>query len=111
MYVYVELWKPRDAWRALGAAERRAFVDGIGPAVGQLTGAGIELLGFAVNDDDTTHRADYAWIAVWRMPTKELALALEQAVTDYGFHELFEQVNARGTIVAPDAVLAAMAAV
>ncbi len=111
MYLYVELWKPRDAWRTLSAAERRTFVDGIGPSVGQLTDAGVELLGFAVNDHDTAHRADYPWIAVWRMPTKELAVMLEKAVIDYGFHDWFEQVNARGTIVAPDAVLAAMAAV
>ncbi len=99
------------AWRALGAAERRQFVDGIGPAIGQLTGAGIELLGFAVNDDDTEYRADYPWIAVWRMPSKALAVTLEKAVIDAGFHDYFEQVNARGAIVAPDAVLAAMAAV
>jgi hypothetical protein len=111
MYIYVELWKPRAAWHALGAAERRTFVDGIGPSVGQLTDDGIELVGFAVNDDDTEHRADYPWIAVWRMPTRELAVVLERAVIDFGFHEYFEQVNARGAIVAPDAVLAAMAAV
>jgi hypothetical protein len=111
MYVYVELWKPRPAWRALGAAERRTFIEGIGPSVGQLTNDGIELLAFAVNDADTEYRADFDWIAVWRMPTKELALVLERAVIDIGFHEYFEQVNARGAIVMPDAVLAAMAAV
>jgi hypothetical protein len=111
VYLYVELWKPRAAWRALGAAERRQFVDGIGPSVGQLTEAGVELLGFAINDDDTEYRADYPWIAVWRMPTKALAVTLEKAVIDYGFHTYFEQVNARGTIVPPEAVLAAMAAV
>ena len=84
MYLYVELWKPRAAWRSLGATERRQFVDGIGPAIGQLTGAGIELLGFAVNDDDTEYRADYPWIAVWRMPTKALAVTLERAVIEAG---------------------------
>ena len=69
MYLYVELWKPRAAWSALPAAERDVFIQGIGGAVGGLTEAGIELLGFAFNDGDPAHRADYAWLAVWRMPT------------------------------------------
>jgi hypothetical protein len=43
------------------------------------------------------------------MPTRDLALALERAVSDSGFHDHFEQVNARGEIAAPDAVLADMA--
>lgn len=108
MYLYVELWKPRGAWEALPAAERDAFITGIGSAVGGLTAAGIELLGFAFNDRDTAHRADYAYLAVWRMPSKDLACMLERAVIDYGFHDYFEQVNARGAIVAPEAVLADM---
>lgn len=51
---------PRAPWGALPAAERAAFIHGIGAAVGGLTEAGIELLGFAFNDGDTAHRAEYA---------------------------------------------------
>jgi hypothetical protein len=109
MVLYLELWKPRDGWRALSQEARDAFVAGIGPAIAELTAAGVELVGFAKNDTDTEHRADYVYLAAWRMPSRELALALERAVTDYGFHDHFEQVNARGEIVAPDAVLADMA--
>ncbi len=109
MYLYLELWKPRDAWRSLSAADRQQFVDGIGPAIASLTEAGIELIGFAFNDAETAHRADYAYLAAWRMPSKDLALELENAVTDYGFHTYFEQVNARGEIASPDLVLKDMA--
>jgi len=108
MYLYVELWKPRPAWRALDAAKRNDFITGIGPAIGELTAAGIELVGFAFNDDDTEYRADYAYLAVWRMPSKALACELETAVIGAGFHDYFEQVNARGAIVPPDDVLAHM---
>jgi hypothetical protein len=108
MYLYLELWKPRDAWRALPADERQQLVERIGPAIAGLLESGIELVGFARNDGDTTHRADYAYLAAWRMPSQEHALALENAVTDSGFHDYFEQINARGEIAAPDAILAHM---
>lgn len=109
MYLYVELWKPRDEWHALPASKRQEFADGIGPALSAFTEAGIELIGFSLNDSDTGNRADYTYFAAWRMPSKDLALQLEHAVADYGFFTYFDQVNARGEIVAPEAVLKHMA--
>lgn len=108
MYLYVELWKPRLAWHALNTTRRHEFVTGIGPAVAGLLAGGVELLGFARNDTETRHRADYPWLALWRMPSKELAEGFEQAVIDYGFHDYFEQVNARGAVVDPAEILAEM---
>ncbi|MEM9620004.1 MAG: DUF6616 family protein [Pseudomonadota bacterium] len=110
MYIYAELWKPKPSWLALPSGERQQFADGIGPAIAAFAASGIELIGFAFNDDDTLCRGDYAYIALWQMPSKEAALELENGVADYGFHDYFEQINARGEIVAPDAVLAAMVA-
>lgn len=108
MYLYVELWKPKPAWRALSAQEREQFIAGTVPALEELGKAGVEIVGFALNDPDTAHRADYVYMAAWRMPSRELAVQLERAVIDYGFHEYFEQVNARGEIRAPEAVLGHM---
>jgi hypothetical protein len=105
MYHYVELWRPRESWLLLTSTQRRDFISGIAPALATLRDVGIELLGFALNDDDVTHRADYAYLAVWRMPSKELAVRLENAVLDYGFHVFFQQVNARGRIVDLEVVL------
>ncbi len=109
MYLYVELWKARPAWFALSAAERAGYMENVGPAIGQLLGAGIELLGFALADSDTLHGAEYTYLAAWRMPSKELALALEQAVDGASWHVYFEQVNARGAIMPPPDALAHMA--
>jgi hypothetical protein len=108
MILYVELWKSKPAWRALDRAAREQFVAGLGPAIAELTGAGVELLGFACNDGDTPHRADYEWMALWRIPTAELARVFEEAVERSGFHDLFEQVNARGPLVAPEVALTDM---
>ena len=111
MYLYLELWKPRQRWLDLDAEGRKAFVDGIGPAIGTLADAGVELIGFAFNDDEIDQRADYTYIAAWQMPDQDRALQLEKTVTDYGFHDYFEQINARGAITAPESVLAHMAQV
>jgi hypothetical protein len=108
MILYVELWKAKPAWRALERAAREQFVAGLGPAIGELAAAGVELLGFACNDGDVPHRADYDWMALWRMPTAELARVFEQTVESSGFHDLFEQVNARGPLIAPEVALANM---
>ena len=111
MYLYVELWKPRAKWVALSERERRQYVAGIGPAIEELLAAGIELVGFAFNDYDTGHRADYTYLAVWKMPSKELAERLEATVDRSGFHDYFEQVNARGSAVTPQDALEHMAKV
>ena len=109
MYIYVELWKAKRAWLALGPDERKSYLDGIGPAMAALAEAGVEVVSFALNDDDTEHRADYRYVAVWTMPDKERALQLEQAVVDSGFYDYFEQVNARGDSMSPDAFFGDMA--
>ncbi len=108
MILYVELWKSKPAWRALPRVDRERFVAGLGPAIAELAAAGVELIGFAGNEHDVPHRADYDWIALWRIPGPELARRFEQTVERSGFHDWFEQVNARGPLVAPEAALAEM---
>ena len=109
MHLYVELWKARPAWHALSAADRESYVGQLGPAIGQLLSTGIELVGFALADADAPYAADYTYIAVWRMPDVEGARSLETTVEGAGWHQYFEQVNARGAIVPPPEVLAHMA--
>lgn len=69
------------------------------------------LLGFALNDEDTVYRADYEYLGIWKMPNKELALAvaLENGLIETGFHDCLEQVNARGASLDPAVLLAHMA--
>ena len=108
MHLYVELWKPRQRWLDLPEAERREYVEQVGPGIRQLTDAGVELVGFALNDEDTPHRSDYRYLAVWKMPGREQVDMLEQILEEAGWHEHFEQVNARGELVPPPEALADM---
>ncbi len=105
MHLYVELWKARPAWLAMTPEDRAAFVARLEPAVTRLVGEGVQLLGFAVTDADVPHGADYPYMAVWQMPTLELVRHYERGVEAAGWHEYFEQVNARGALQTPASVL------
>ncbi|MFH2046039.1 MAG: DUF6616 family protein [Pseudomonadota bacterium] len=111
MHIYVELWKPKPAWIGLSDNERKSFIDSLFPVIGMLTESGVKLLSFAINDEDTEYKADFKYIAVWQMPDKEKAVFFEQEVIKTGFHDYFEQVNARGESVPPDVLLGDMAIV
>lgn len=65
----------------------------------------IEMLGFAVNDEETSHRSDHRYVAVWKMPSKEQVKMLEDSVSQAGWYNYFEQVNARGKLIPPPAAL------
>ena len=108
MHLYVELWKPRQTWLDLPEAERQDYIGQVGPGIGQLTDVGVELVGIAMNSEDVPHRADYRYLMVWKMPDLERARMLERILEEAGWHEHFEQVNARGELVPPPEALADM---
>lgn len=111
MYLYLELWTARPAWLALSTEERTQFMDSIGPAIGQLLDTEIELLGFALADSGALQGTAHTYMAAWRMPTRELAVMLEEAVAGSGWHDYFDQVNARGAVMdTPDALAHMIAA-
>ncbi len=109
MHLYVELWNARPAWLALSAEERGAYFEQVGPAIEQLTNAGVEIVGWAINDDDTPHSSGHTYIAVWKMPNLELVKMLEEIVEGAGWYNYFDQINARGELVGPPPLLEHMA--
>ena len=110
MNLYVELWKPHPKWLGLSEQERRDYIQRVRTGIKHLTDTGAELVGFAINDEDTPYRSDYRYLAVWKMPDREQVDLLEQTLEEAGWHEHFEQVNARGAMVPPPEALADMVA-
>lgn len=108
MHIYAELWNARPAWNALSKEERGAFVQKVGQNVQALAERGIEPLYFAISDPDVPLRAEYDYIAIWKMPDEEGARELERNVEEAGWHEYFEQVNARGRSVPPEQIFGDM---
>ncbi len=108
MHLYVELWKPRETCMALSVQERSNYMNQLGSAIGELAKSGVELIGWSFNDSETPFRADYRYVAVWKIPSQAAVKQFEQVVEQSGWHRYFEQVNARGELVSPGPVIADM---
>lgn len=108
MYLYVELWKFRPAWLELSPDDRKAWMDKLLHGLQQQLESGVEPIGLVTNDNDTPHSSGYDFLAVWRMPNKEIAVRFENFVEASGLHEYYEQVNTRGEMAEMDAVVAAL---
>ena len=63
------------------------------------------MVGFAVNDPDTSHRADHHYIAVWKMPGPEQVELFERTVAAAGWYDYFDQVNAGGELISVTEVI------
>jgi hypothetical protein len=105
MYMVIEQWSYKPAWKALSTAERQAFVEGVGGAVAELAKAGITTLGFGINDVNTDHRSTYDFWAVWQCPDVSGARAFQDAVAGSGWYNLFEHKNMVGLVQDPPSIL------
>lgn len=108
MYIYVELWKFRPAWLELSQDERKSWMDKLLAGIQQQLESGVEVVGFFSNDDDTPHSSGYDFVAVWKMPNKDVAQEFEAFVENSGLHDYYEQVNTRGQIMDMGEVVAAL---
>ena len=108
MYLYIELWKARPAWMELSQEARGEYMSQLGPAIEDLAKAGVEIVGWGLNDAETPYRGDYSYLAVWKMPDKGLVRQFEETVEQAGWHKYFEQINVRGELLSPEAVIGSM---
>ena len=99
MYLYVETWNVTQKWMDLSKEDRRAFLDKVNEGIKELMGAGVENVGWAMNDEHTPYRNDYRYTSVWKMPSIEMVEEFEKAVADSGWHDYFSQANSRGQIL------------
>lgn len=105
MYLFIEAWKPTQAWLNLSKEERTNYVAAVGGAIQQLTDAGVEIVGWGMNDEDTDKHNGFDYFAVWKFPNKEMVKQFEETVSAAGWYNYFTQVNASGTLISPPAVL------
>ena len=110
MYLYLELWSARDAWLKLTTDERKAYFEKVSSTVAGLLESGSEALAFALNDDDTDRRANYEYLALWRMPDRATAVEFENRLNELGWYDLFDQQNMRGEEITAEAGLGHMLA-
>lgn len=108
MYLYAELWRFKQAWLELDHEERKAWMDDLLADVQQEIDAGVEVVGFVLNDPDTPHSSGYDFLAIWKMPDKASAVRFENMVEASGLHDYYDQVNTRGEVAGLEEVVSAL---
>lgn len=99
MHVVIETWTPKNTWLAVDEETRRRFFEGVREAMGEMSKAGIETLGWGRVDQTADRSSSHEWFAVWRTPNPTMSAAFLDGVDRSGWYEYFEQVNVVGELV------------
>jgi hypothetical protein len=108
MITYIELWTAKEAWIKLSREERANYMAGLGPAIQGLLDSGVQIVSWGHNDPATFNKVKYDYFAVWTFPSTEATVDFEKMVESVGWHNYFDQVNARGTASTPQEILPLM---
>ncbi len=108
MYLYVELWKPRQAWLEMAREQREEYLSQMRPNIEKMVDSGVKLIGFALLDEDIPNDSQYRYMAVWKMPSRGHVHMLEKAVRAEGWGNFFDIGNARGQLISIDKAVAEM---
>jgi carbohydrate-binding DOMON domain-containing protein len=97
MYIFIEFWKAKESWLDLPHNQKKEFIDGLIRYVeDSLSQSGIQPLALGECADVENNAAPYQYFAVWEAPTKSALNTLQQAVSESGWYNFFDQINAAG---------------
>lgn len=108
MKVFIELWKAKDAWKALPISDRQEYVAQIGPVMQDLMDKGAVIEAWGLNEDETAFKADYDFFAVTKLPSEALLKEFQDIVEAAGWYAYFDQVNLSGSLMTPHEVIGKM---
>jgi hypothetical protein len=108
MKCFIELWSAKESWLKMTKEERGNYLTQIGPALQDLMEKGVEIVCWSENDEDTTHRADYAFFAVWKFPSAEMKQEFEALVEGAGWYNYFIQENVSGESTTAEVIIGKM---
>jgi hypothetical protein len=98
MYLYIELFRAKDAWLDLSPEQRGAYVQQVGSTMHGVLEAGAELIGAGVAEPGTSHHVGFDFFAVWKLPNADVVRAFEDGIERDNWYDYFEQVNASGEL-------------
>lgn len=115
MYLYIEIWKAKDAWLKLSNDERQAKLEQLLTLAQQHPIRGVIPFSFrdvgdvrlfdgvteqpVVIDDAVARPTGFHYAAAWMVPTRDLITQFENRVESLGWwFEYFEQQNAWGVM-------------
>jgi hypothetical protein len=115
MYLYVELWRAKDAWLKLSKEQRKAKLNQLQQAAAANPIPGVTPFSFrqasdklvfdgvttqpVIVDEAVARPTGFRYVAAWMIATRDLLKKFERRVEDLGWwFEYFEQKNAWGEI-------------
>jgi hypothetical protein len=93
-----ELYSPRPAWLALTPEQRQAYFARIAEGMPGLNELGVEVLAMG-ETEPALHGAPQRFFAIWRLPDAKVRDALLAAISETGWHDYFDTINATGPAV------------
>lgn len=97
MYLYIEKWLAKPAWKGLSSAEKNKYLSQVKPVIRSFIELdGVKLLGLTRNSYAYPKPSEYAYAAIWLMPSVEVCQLMEEAVEELDWHRYFDQINFRG---------------
>ena len=94
--IFIELYNYGPAWAKCSEHERTNFIKKVIGSVEKMKAAGVDVIAYGKNANDTDHRAPYNFFCVYRVPNIEFQREFERQISASGWYEHFEQVNVRG---------------
>jgi hypothetical protein len=101
MYLYVELWSPKEAWKKLSQEERQAKMSELLQDFKDNPIVGVQPLhGPALIDPSVKRPTGFIYVAAWLVPKKDLIAKFEDRVDHLGWWwDYFDQKNAWGEMI------------
>jgi len=94
--IFVELYNYAPAWSKCSESERTEFVKKVIESVNGVKSAGVDVIAYGKNSNQTDRRAPYDFFCVYRVPNVEFQREFERQITASGWYSYFEQVNISG---------------
>ncbi len=95
MYIYLEIWKPRDEWRALSLSDRDRTLQALHGALERIVEPGVELVGGFWHNAAGEDQQD-PYITVWKFRGADLLERVEVGVRASGVDRYFERSALHG---------------
>ncbi len=105
MIYFIEIWNAKQAWLDLSMEERGNYMNQVGAHIQGLLDKGVKVLTWSNNKQETTHRANYDYFAIWTFPDQATADGFQALVEGAGWYNYFEQTNLMGEEASVESVI------
>lgn len=93
MQTLIFIWEPNDKWRALSAAERRAYILSLDDVINAGRAQGLMTLGWSKIDRSLPQAPAEGYVGVFAMSRAEDIHKLYELAREAGWYDYFDSIN------------------